>query len=59
MLGKRENCHLETLLLSLPLLAVGLAVLRRLAPLDRALSGAVLGAGAGAIPALLMQIACM
>lgn len=59
MLGKRPGCELQVLLLSVPLLLLGLLGARRLAPLHPALSGALLGAAAGAIPALLMQLACM
>ena len=59
MAGKREGCEHQTLLFGLPPLLLGLALLRSLAPLDRARTGALLGAAAGAIPAALMQLACM
>lgn len=59
MLGKREGCNVETFLLSLPALGLGLAMMRRFAPLARVETGALLGAAAAAIPALLMQLGCM
>jgi hypothetical protein len=58
-LGGRALCFAEVLLHGLPLLVVGLLLLRRLAPLERARSGALVGAAAGAVPGLLMQLACM
>jgi hypothetical protein len=59
MLGKRQICFLEVLLYGLPTLAVGLLLLRRLAPLERWSAGLLMGAAAGAMPGLLMQLACM
>jgi hypothetical protein len=59
MLGKRQLCFLEVLLYGLPTLTVGLLLLRRLAPLERWSAGLVMGAAAGAMPGLLMQLACM
>jgi hypothetical protein len=59
MLGKRPHCALEVLLYGVPVLVVGLLLLRRLAPLQRRRSALLLGAAAGAIPALFMQLACM
>ena len=59
MLGKRPGCELQVVILSTPLLGLGLWRARRLAPLYPVLSGALLGAAAGAIPGLLMQLACM
>ena len=59
MAGKREHCIFEVLVYGLPLMLVGFALMRRLYPLRGALSGALLGLAAGAIPALLMQFACM
>jgi len=59
MLGKRDGCSLETLLLSLGPLAVGLGLTARLAPLSRPAVGACLGLAAGGVPALLMQLFCM
>jgi hypothetical protein len=59
MLGKRRLCFVEVWLYGLPILLAALLLLRRLAPLDRPSAGLVTGAAAGAIPALLMQLACM
>lgn len=59
MLGKREQCIWEVLLYGGPPLALGLYLLRRLAPFARATTGMMLGLAAGAIPGLLMQLACM
>jgi hypothetical protein len=58
MLGKRPLCFLEVLIHGLPILIAGLLLLRRLAPLERWSAGLVTGAAAGAIPGLLMQLAC-
>ncbi|MGH0030823.1 MAG: NrsF family protein [Myxococcota bacterium] len=57
--GMRNGCTLQVLVFGLPPLLLGLAMLRRLAPIDRAFTGAVVGAAGGAVPALLMQLACM
>lgn len=59
MLGKRPLCYAEVLMYGLPILVAGLLMLRRLAPLERWSAGLVAGAAAGAIPGLLMQLACM
>jgi hypothetical protein len=59
MLGKREGCWMQVLAFGMPPLLAGLWALRALAPLRRALAGALLGAAAGALPGLLMQAACM
>jgi hypothetical protein len=59
VLGQRQLCFLEVLLYGLPALAAGLLLLRRLAPLERWSAGLVMGMAAGAMPALLMQLACM
>ncbi|MBW2494065.1 MAG: DUF1109 family protein [Deltaproteobacteria bacterium] len=59
MLGKRPHCFVEVLIYGVPALVAGLLLLRRLAPLGRCSAGFVVGAAAGAIPALLMQLACV
>lgn len=59
MLGKRPGCALEVLAYGTPPLIAGLLLLRRRAALQRAWAGALVGAAAGAIPGLLMQLACM
>jgi hypothetical protein len=59
MLGKRAHCYLQTLMYSGPPMLVALWLLRRAAPLDRRGAGALAGAAAGALPALMMQLACM
>jgi hypothetical protein len=59
MLGKRALCFAEVLIYGLPILVAGLLLLRRLAPLERWGAGLVVGSAAGAIPGLLMQLACV
>lgn len=59
MAGKRELCYVETMTLSVPPLLLGLAMIRRLYPVSRALAGFMIGAAAGIIPAISMQFACM
>lgn len=59
MLGKRAACVFEVLLYGMPPMLAGLFLLRRFAPLRRVQAGLLVGAAAGALPALLMQLACM
>jgi hypothetical protein len=59
MLGKREHCFLQTLLFSLPSFAVLLWLVRGLMPLWPRTTAAAAGGAAAAIPAILMQLACM
>ncbi len=59
MAGKRDHCYLEVFLYGLPALLAGIVALRALYPLRGTASGAMIGLAAGAIPALLMQLACM
>jgi hypothetical protein len=59
MSGKRHLCFVEVWLYGLPILLAALLLLRRLASLNRLSAGLVTGAAAGALPALLMQLACM
>ncbi len=59
MAGKRTHCWLEAFLYGMPALVFGVIALRRLWPLHGIWSGALLGLASGAVPALIMQIACM
>jgi hypothetical protein len=59
MSGKRPHCFVEVLIYGAPILAAGLWLLRRLAPLDRWSAGVATGVAAGVIPGLLMQLACI
>ena len=59
MAGKRAHCMFEAALIGVPALAWGLWLARRWWPLHGAWSGLLLGFAAGAMPALLMQFACM
>lgn len=58
-LGHRDHCYLQTQLFGLPMLAFLLWIARRLAPPWPVLTGALAGAAAAAIPAEMMQFACM
>jgi hypothetical protein len=55
----RALCWLEVFVYGAPGLWLGLVALRRLWPLHGAWSGALLGFAAGAIPALIMDLACV
>ena len=59
MLGKRDHCFTESLLLGLPSMAAGWWLMRRLYPLRPLYSAAALGIAAGLAPGLYMQLACM
>ena len=59
MHGKREGCWLDTVMLGIPGILLGIWAVNRLWPLRRAWVGAWIGASAGAVPALLMQFSCM
>ena len=59
MLGKREHCYYETLLFSSVPFALGLILARRRMPLQRAWVGLLIGVASAAVPALIMQWACM
>jgi hypothetical protein len=59
MVGKRPLCVFEVLAYGLPVLLAALLALRSLAPLARTGAGLLAGAAAGAIPGLVMQLACM
>lgn len=58
LLGKRSTCIVEIFVYALPPLALGLALARRMASLERRWCGALLALAAGAIPALWMHVAC-
>jgi hypothetical protein len=55
----RALCWLEVFVYGVPGLWLGLVAVRRLWPLHGAWSGALLGFAAGAIPALIMELACV
>ena len=59
MLGKREHCMSETLMFGLPPALLGVLLARRLYPLDGSRTALLLSLGAGMMPALYMQLACM
>lgn len=59
MIGKREACWLDTLVVGIPALIAALWAARRLWPLHGGWTGLALGLAAGAMPALIMQFACM
>jgi hypothetical protein len=59
MAGKREGCLLEGLAYGLAVLALVLWLLRRHVVLERRWTAALLGVAAAALPALVMQLACM
>lgn len=59
MHGKRAQCLTEGLVFGTLTTLSGLALARRLWPAHGAWSGALLGLGAGLVPALLMEFACM
>jgi len=58
-IGMRSACRNEVLTWGLLALVPALLALRQLAPLARVWTGALAGAAAASIPALLMAIACM
>ncbi|MFW5427274.1 MAG: NrsF family protein [Methylophagaceae bacterium] len=59
MAGKREFCYYQTFMYSLPPLLVALFWSRKQWPLYSKSTGLLLGLAAGAVPALVMQFACM
>lgn len=58
-LGERDTCFLEVSLVGVPLLMIGAWRVRRQWPIAPVRNGALVGLAAGAIPAFLMQFACM
>jgi hypothetical protein len=59
MVGKRPHCFVETFVYSIPPLALAFAMLRRRAALQTGWTGALAGLAAAAVPALMMEWACM
>jgi len=59
LVGKRPHCSVETVAFGIPVLLGGLWLLRRHSPASPWAVGLALGLGAAAIPAALMQWACM
>ena len=59
MLGKREFCYYETFVFALPLMFAGLIWARMQWPIYPMSTGLLIGLAAGAVPALIMQFACM
>lgn len=59
MLGKRAHCVLEAYLYSVPPLLIGHLLIAHRYALRSVRAGIYMGISAGAIPALLMQFACM
>ena len=59
MLGKREACELEVMILSQPIMLLGLLFARRIHLLRGWLTGALLGLASGMVVAIVMQLACM
>ncbi len=59
MVGKRDHCVIEAYLYSTPPLLIGYFLIFRRFPLRTIKAGIYIAIGAGAIPALFMQIACM
>ena len=58
LLGSAGHCARFALLMALPCLAVGLLVLRRLAPMGGARLGLALGAAGGALGGLVLHFIC-
>lgn len=59
MLGKRDFCEIETLIIGVPAMLAALYLARRLWPVHGGGAGLLAGLSAGATPALIMQFACM
>ena len=55
----RPLCHVQAVLLSLPVLIAGVWLVRRRAPTRRVIAGALCGVVAGGLAALSMQLVCM
>jgi len=59
MLGKRDHCVFESLILGIPAMGLGWSMLQRLYPLRPLQTAAALGLAAGLAPGLYMQLGCM
>lgn len=59
LIGKRAHCVLEAYLYSIPPLSVAYFIIYRRFPLNTLRAGIFMGIGAGILPALFMQFACM
>jgi hypothetical protein len=59
MLGKRDHCASETLILAIPPMLLGFYLTRRFYPLNPVRTALCYSLMAGMMPALYMQIACM
>ena len=59
MVGKRAHCFVETFVYSIPPLVLAFVMLRRRAALQTGWTGALAGLAAAAVPALMMEFACM
>ncbi len=59
MMGKRPHCALEMLAYSTPLLLAAAWLFARRYTIRSVRAGLLAGAAAGAVPALMMQLACM
>lgn len=59
MTGKREHCAIETLLYSIPSLVAAAWLFKGRYTTHSATAGLLIGLAAAAMPALMMQVACM
>ena len=59
MLGKREPCWLQAMLIAIPPMLVAFVLTRRLYPLNPLATSVSFSLAAGLLPALYMQLACM
>lgn len=59
MHGKREHCHYEAFIYSLPPTIISCWLISKRLPLQTFQTGLLTGIAAGMIPALLMRFSCM
>ncbi len=59
MADKRPHCALETILIAIPSMLIGMAIIKKQWPIIPTTCAILIGLAAGAIPQLLMQFACM